>query len=127
MSDLIDRRAAIDALGEKEELSDTWADEYEVGRFQQWRDDVEALRKLPSAQPERCEDCINFGKTRLLIPQPERKKGRWLGEHEIKPFSHPYSITYKCSECGYAVYTLFGMPPLTKFCSNCGAEMEGVE
>lgn len=26
---------------------------------------------LPSAQPERCEDCVNFSKTRLLIPQPE--------------------------------------------------------
>ena len=27
--------------------------------------------KLPSVQPERCEDCENFSKTRLLIPQPE--------------------------------------------------------
>ena len=26
---------------------------------------------FPSAQPERCEDCENFSKTRLLIPQPD--------------------------------------------------------
>lgn len=34
---------------------------------------ISALKKqtLPSAQPERCEDCENFSKTRLLIPQPE--------------------------------------------------------
>ena len=28
----------------------------------------------PSAQPERCEDCEKFSKTRLLIPQPEPYK-----------------------------------------------------
>lgn len=50
--DLISRQGAMDALGEREELDDAWTDEYEVGRFQQWKDDVEALKKLPAVQPE---------------------------------------------------------------------------
>ena len=50
MIDCIDRQQAIDALGEREELADSWTDEYEVGRFQQWKDDVEALKKLPAVQ-----------------------------------------------------------------------------
>ena len=33
--------------------------------------DSALLKKYASAQPERCEDCENFSKTRLLIPQPE--------------------------------------------------------
>lgn len=41
-------------------------------------DNYKKLRKLienlPSAQPERCEDCINFNKTRLLTPQPEQSR-----------------------------------------------------
>lgn len=32
---------------------------------------IDMLKCLPSAQPERCEDCVNFNKTRLLIPQSE--------------------------------------------------------
>ena len=60
MSDLIDRRYAIRIV----DSIDTW----QSG----WRGDaIESLKALPSAQPERCEDCKNFSKTRLLIPQPE--------------------------------------------------------
>ena len=29
------------------------------------------IMRFPPAQPERCEDCENFSKARLLIPQPE--------------------------------------------------------
>ena len=57
MKDLIDRQAAIDALGEREELDDSWTDEYEVGRFQQWKDDVEALKKLSAVQT--CDDAVS--------------------------------------------------------------------
>ena len=31
------------------------------------------IESLPSAQPQRCEYCANFSKTRLLIPQPEKR------------------------------------------------------
>lgn len=52
MSDLIERQAAIDALGEEPEV---WSgnDEYEQGLNNQWHYDVNALKDLPSAQPER--------------------------------------------------------------------------
>lgn len=56
-SDLISRQAAIDALGEEPEV---WVgDEYAQGLYQQWHYDVNALKTLPSAQPEivRCRDC----------------------------------------------------------------------
>ena len=51
MGDLIDRQAAIDALGEKPLA---WTEgEYELGLQNQWQSDVDALNGLPSAQPER--------------------------------------------------------------------------
>ena len=50
MSDSISRQAAIDALGEKPLA---WTEgEYELGLQQQWEADVNAIKALPSAQPE---------------------------------------------------------------------------
>lgn len=79
MSDLIDRQSAIDAVefgityakainkstGEVKEL-------FKEGN-KALNEAVERLKELPSAQSERCEDCVNFSKTRLLISpaQPE--------------------------------------------------------
>ena len=56
MSDLIDRQAAIDALGEKPLA---WIEgEYEFGLQNQWQSDVNVLKDLPSAQPDfSCEGC----------------------------------------------------------------------
>lgn len=57
MKDLIERQAAIDALGEK---PIAWIEgEYEIGLQNQWESDVEALKDIPSAQPG-------------------RKRGQWL-------------------------------------------------
>lgn len=55
--DLIDRQAAIDALGEEPLV---WNDgEDELAERDQWRRDANAIKALPSAQPEiiRCKDC----------------------------------------------------------------------
>ena len=52
MSDLISRQAAIDALG----IKPFAFCEYENGLHDQWENDVEALMKLPSAQPEPLTD-----------------------------------------------------------------------
>ena len=54
--------------------------------------------------------------------------GRWecLG-HQIGYLKHPYSIDYRCSVCGYKLYTVFGCPPLPDRCPHCGAIMEGAE
>ena len=55
------------------------------------------------------------------------KHGRWIPTHESGMFSHPYSITYVCSECGNKIYTLMGMPQVTEYCSKCGAKMDIIE
>ena len=49
MSDLINRQAAIDALGEKP-VGDT---DWDLGCRNQWEWDTEILRTLPSTEPER--------------------------------------------------------------------------
>lgn len=69
MSDLISRQTAIDAILEC--CSSDCDNEYECGYDDGLRKGVHKLKHLPSAQPQRCEDCVNFSKTRLLIPQPE--------------------------------------------------------
>lgn len=50
MSDLIDRQAAIDALGEKPLVRTTESD-YEIGLQNQWEADVHAIKAVPSVQP----------------------------------------------------------------------------
>ena len=57
--ELISRQAAINALGDKPLA---WTEgEYEIGLQNQWQSDVDALKELPSVQPERLTDdeCIN--------------------------------------------------------------------
>lgn len=58
MSDCISRQAAIDALV-KPKVIDVY-DHYWDGRNTQYKNDVDAIADLPSAQPEiiRCKDCI---------------------------------------------------------------------
>jgi len=52
------------------------------------------------------------------------KHGKWVPTHERSLFSHPDSITYVCSECGNKIYTIYGIPRTTTYCSGCGAKME---
>lgn len=51
--DLIERQAAIDALGEPPDSGD-WMDEWECGCRSQWEWDKEALENVPSTQPTLC-------------------------------------------------------------------------
>ena len=98
MSDLIERQAAIDALGEEPEV---WVEnnEYEQGLNNQWHYDVNALKAVPSAQPA-------------------QKKGKW----------RHYEGYLTCSECGTEydddIMTHCG-DDVPKFCPNCGAKMDG--
>jgi ribosomal protein S27AE len=97
MSDLIDRQAAVDALGEKPLA---WTeDEYELGLQQQWEADVDAIKAVPSARPER--------------------KGKWI---ELEP-KGVWTSVYHCSECGGAVMSC--KVDLPKYCGHCGADMRG--
>ncbi len=54
MNDLISRQAAIDALDEEPAVWDE-KDEYEQGLNSQWHYDVNAIKAVPSAQPNMLE------------------------------------------------------------------------
>jgi rubrerythrin len=84
------------------------------------------LRQVPTIEP-RCETCEAFNKTRLLIPQPERKKGRWLFKERREPVYDisgvkTWGIAYMCPECGF-IHTVIEDFGQYVYCPNCGAEM----
>ena len=117
MNDLISRQAAIDAL-----------DKIIAMNYKDWARAQNAIRQLPSAQPEKCEDCGNFNKTMVLIPQTERKTGRWMIRDNHA--TGWYDIT--CSECGEDVTSVapcIGFLPNARviwdYCPFCGADMRG--
>lgn len=60
-TDTISRQAALDALGE-EPLVWHEDDAGEIAERNQWRRDVAAIKKLPSAQLESCEDAVFWRK-----------------------------------------------------------------
>lgn len=73
--DTIYRQAAIDAMEESKRI---YVDRRVIiGKMQ------DIVNNLPSAQPEKCEDCGNFNKTRLVIPQPERKQRKRKGRDAL--------------------------------------------
>lgn len=98
MNELIDRRAAIDALGEEPEV---WVEnnEYEQGLNNQWHCDVNALKVLP------------------IVDAVPVRHGKWV---KISPAN-----TYECSKCGKNVMT--NDISEYNFCHGFGADMRGVE
>lgn len=81
------------------------------------------IENAPTIEP-RCEVCEAFNKTRLLIPQPQRKKGKWIEQEDSWD-----GVYYECSACGEPWTTIDGTPwdNGMKFCPNCGARMEDSE
>ena len=82
------------------------------------------MRQWFQHETERCEDCENFSKTRLLIPQPERKKGKWIDA--VLPNDSGGLQVQVCNQCNTffpLAYTGGGH----NFCPNCGADMRGDE
>ena len=120
MSELIERQAAIDALGEEPEV---WSgnDEYEQGLNNQWHYDVNALKDLPSVQPETCvywDRESNFCALHRPSAQTERKRGEWLDNETSYSDDTPQTCT--CSICG-----IRSRRPIGNFCKRCGADMRG--
>lgn len=92
------------------------------------------LDTAPTIEP-RCETCEAFNKTRFLIPQPERKKGKWIPVTKIYkvtegqfPNTHiewvdatePDEIdAVRCSECR----EVFDFQDARNWCTECGADM----
>ena len=70
---LITKQAAIDALGDEPEVW-TGRDEYAQGLNNQWHYDRNAIKAVPSAQPEiiRCRDCKHYYFADNRIPQERR-------------------------------------------------------
>ena len=102
MSDLIDRQAAIDALGERPMV---WVgSDYELGARNQYDADVLALETVPSAQPVR--------------------HGKWLPKHHYIA-GYEFVSGHICSECGNDALNAEGDDFLTDYCPNCGAKMDG--
>ena len=86
--DTIYRQDAVDAINELHDKSNAWLDLA-----------VEALEKLPSAEPE-------------------RKKGKWIGKEQFA--NSPEFYSWQCSVCGCVLED----PTLDKpypFCPNCGS------
>ena len=99
---------------------------------------IDLLQHAPTIEP-RCETCEAFNKTRLLIPQPERKKGKWI------PVTRIYKVTegqfpnthiewvdttdpdkidaVRCSECR----EVFDFQDARNWCTECGADMREPE
>ena len=107
MSDLISRRAAIEALGKRPRVYT--GSKYEIGQRNQYDMDKLAIETVLSAEPE-------------------RKKGKWIPEN-----TRDKSWIFCCSECGrMAYYPQNHHNDGTKkcgyaLCPNCGADMREEE
>lgn len=134
MSDLISRQEAFDEIIWN---SDNGVIDAKVA--------IEALRKLPSVEPEKCSDCISrkaatdrfdlvqsddkcMGYDDIMaflssLPsvEPERKTGKWEWNRRTGE--------YVCSECGCNPIYERETPDVSeidkyRYCRWCGAEME---
>jgi hypothetical protein len=127
MSDLIDRQAAIDAIGEQPLVWDD-DDDFTQGKATQWEYDIDAIKALPSVQPysldEWCDTCKEYDHEKHCCPRYNRvirdamkmrKRGKWV---QISPAG-----IYECSVCGQNVMT--GDIEVYSFCHGCGADMRG--
>lgn len=76
---------------------------------------VESLLNTAPTIESRCETCEAFGKTKLLIPQPQRT-GRWIDHVEDGYVECPFC--HSATNCDDNISELH-------FCFSCGARMEG--
>ena len=108
---------------------------------------IQNIKDIPSSdvvEVVRCKDCKYFDTGYCGIPfigkkvnpnyycsYGERKDEEDIDEsviaewiclgHRMGSLKHPYSVDYKCSNCGHEEYTLLSSPP--ERCPNCRAQM----
>lgn len=146
--DLIDRQAAIDALGERPTV---WIDddEYSLGQRNQYDCDKLAIETVPSAQPEPCKDAVS----RKAVSEWLKQYGQDVlhGKYKFSlmyiwknlmdlPSAHPEQRAhghwvhrgcgvFECDQCGKLVstnvYKSEKASDSFKFCPECGAGMRG--
>ena len=140
MSDLINRQDALDAL------EWTWAGKKAIDAIknlpsaEQLREAVDVDNKLFICDRKRCERCspdcyitsdmnhrartdtvVFINGNRVVVKSEEIKYPRWINlGHLGRSGDHPYSVWYKCSECGFEMYWW-----TTDKCPRCGAYMRG--
>ena len=99
--DLISRADAIEAMGEEPLV---WCDEdYEIAERDQWREDVEAIKSVPSA---------------------DRPRGEWI--HTPNGTDRDF-VWWVCSECGHKIFSETEKDRIEfhAYCGRCGADMRG--
>ncbi len=70
VGDMVSRKAVLDAIGEEPKVKFGLFKNYKEGRNDQWFDDVSAIVRLPSAQPEkRTEECTETHACDLISRQ----------------------------------------------------------
>ena len=86
-------------------------------------DKQEALEAIKNAELGQEYDAVE-----ALIPvQDWRPKAVWISlGHQMGFLKHPCSEDFKCSNCGYVLYSLFELHH-PKTCPECGAEMTGTD
>lgn len=134
MDDLISRQAAIDAVCKACMLEREYHTCEGYREDSEWCEEITALRKLPSAQPEqrwidaireviKCSGSDGF----IIVPkdgtegwdengvhymmQPEKKTGKWIEEP---------NCFYRCTLCGEHFPSIRGYM-YYNFCPNCGS------
>lgn len=110
-------------------LSLNKADVVEVVRCKdcKWYSGIGCAIKIVDESDEPTDnDFCSYGEKKDEEDTDESVIAEWicLG-HRIGLLKHPYSIDYKCSNCGHEEYTLLSSPP--DRCPNCRAHMKGKE
>ena len=71
----------------------------------------------------RTDTVVFINGDRVVVKSEEIKYPHWINlGHLGRSGDHPYSVWYKCSECGFEQYWW-----MTEKCPHCGAIMEGIE
>ena len=119
MADLIDRRAAIDAIHEDADWLAAQGSDWQTERMER---DKSILQSLPSAQPDLSGYSDKLWKAAYergkAEAQAERKTGRWIDKNGN--IVSPFWERYECSVCG-------ARSDNYNYCPNCGAYMKGGE
>lgn len=99
MSDLIDRKIAIDVVCKVCEVPNIYKCKGRNTAFK-WCEEITALRQIPSIEP---------------------KQGKWVDIVEMDSGGYPFKVGVCCSECGFETLSE------DNYCSYCGVKMEAEE
>ena len=104
MSELIRKQDALNALGEEPPV---WYDgEDEIAERNQWRRDVNAIKAVPSAQPDQTRIFVE-----LVVEYPDPELCPYK-EYKGKPY---YSIKYIKNGESYVGYSTYNLEVLSQY------------